>query len=616
MAMEMNVRNTLTQAVLNNHHTIQLASLFIGVIIVFCMLFALLYQEAVPKLVRNQIEMRAESIASFLATTMLEQVATRDYLNINKLAESVSNLPEVGLVVVIDSNGEVLAGMFNNIAVLDSMLAIEIKKNGFPQQIINEIHLASKSPFEKYSLQVGGQEIIGYGVKLEDTNAEVHVGILADKSIKNTQTALIPYMLLFIFTAIITSIILFVVLRSLPPSYITWSVMVAIVLLGMQQPTYAAGYRLSVTPRFSAKEMFNRLGPLAKLLGENLRSPVELVLASNFQNYENNLQEGQYDIAFSNPTHYSKASILNEVIAMESKDNGPRMRGSIIVRVDSTINSVHDLIGRSVAIVAWDSTGGFLSQKVFLEEQGILPKEQLRLQEAHDNKQENVLFAVFHNDVAAGFINEDAFHIVDNYLPANQIRVLANTAWLPNWAVSVKRSLPIMTKEKIRRIILGMRPGDPVLNALKTKEFVGATDSDYDVIRKALGVVTAQPVISPTCAATVAVPAAVVPVTATTTSVATATKELSTQVLTPVTTALVTTAAVGAAVVATSAATTSSQPMSVPSVLPAVIIDKTTVAKPSSNKGVAVAAKVVAASPVVKKVNKKSKKKVQPAKTN
>lgn len=261
------------------------------------------------------------------------------------------------------------------------------------------------------------------------------------------------------------------------------------------QPGYAATkYTLSVTPRFSSQEILTRLGPLSKLLSEKLHSEVEIILAADFNDYEERLRTGQFDIAFSNPVHYSKASTIHEVIAMEKKHEETHIHGIIITRADSDIKSVTDLVNKSVSVVSFTSAGGFLSQKVFLEEQKINPKTQLKLQEAHDNKQENVILSVYHGDVSAGFINEDALHIVDRYLPLNSIKVIASTARIPGWAFSVKRSLPEMVKARISQVILELDTYDPTLKAMQLQNLVAATDSDYDVVRQALEIKPTPPV--------------------------------------------------------------------------------------------------------------------------
>ena len=297
-------------------------------------------------------------------------------------------------------------------------------------------------------------------------------------------------------------------------------------LLWLTTSTHAAtNYKFSLTPRFSAQEILTRFGPLTKLLGEKLHSEVEIVLASNFDDYEIRLKSGQFDIAFSNPNHYSKASATHEVIAIGAKNDEARVRGLIITRADSKIKSIQDLIGKDVAIVSWESTFGFLSQKVFLEEQGINPKTQIKLQEAHDNKQENVIFSVYQGDVVAGFINEDALHIVDHYVPPNQIRIVTATSWLPDWALSVKRTMPQMAKARIREALLELNLNNPVIKALKLQNFVAATDADYDLIRKALG-------INPTPITVTNTPQPCVPVTSAATNTTTPTPAAANAIIT------------------------------------------------------------------------------------
>ncbi|HHL34621.1 MAG TPA: hypothetical protein ENJ30_09690, partial [Desulfobulbaceae bacterium] len=73
------------------------------------------------------------------------------------------------------------------------------------------------------------------------------------------------------------------------------------------------------------------------------------------------------------------------------------------------------------------------------------------------------------------------------FVPAGSIRVLAYTAWLPNWAFSIRRTMAAADKEKIVKAIREIPENSPVLRALRIKKFRPARDSDYDVIRRAAG---------------------------------------------------------------------------------------------------------------------------------
>ncbi len=248
-----------------------------------------------------------------------------------------------------------------------------------------------------------------------------------------------------------------------------------------------AAYTLSMLPRYSIEEIHRRISPLADYLQTATGLTIRPVLVPTFARYRKQLASG-IDIGYENPYIYALASADHEVVAMaeKGKDND-RFRGIIIVRSDSPVKTLAQLRGKTIAIVGFTSAGGYLSQKLTLQEHGLAVRKECRVEEAPDNKQENVILAVYTGDADAGFIRESALHRVDNYVPPAAIRVLAATAWLPNWALSVRRSMPAEDREKITKALLELPPDSPVLKALKIKKFRRADDAEYNSIRKAAG---------------------------------------------------------------------------------------------------------------------------------
>ncbi|MFP7755757.1 phosphate/phosphite/phosphonate ABC transporter substrate-binding protein [Thermodesulfobacteriota bacterium B35] len=258
-------------------------------------------------------------------------------------------------------------------------------------------------------------------------------------------------------------------------------------LLAAASQAMAAGYTLSMLPRYSIEEIHRRIAPLADYLQTATGLTIRPLLVPTFARYSKQLASG-IDIGYENPYIYVLASAEHQVIAMaeKGKDND-RFRGIIIVRADSPLRTLDDLRGKTISIVGFTSAGGYLSQKLTLQEHGLAVRKECRVEEAPDNKQENVILAVYTGDADAGFIRESALHKVDAYVPATAIRVLAETAWLPNWALSVRRSMPAGDREKITRALLELPPGSPVLQALKIKKFRRADDAEYNSIRRAAG---------------------------------------------------------------------------------------------------------------------------------
>jgi len=211
-------------------------------------------------------------------------------------------------------------------------------------------------------------------------------------------------------------------------------------------------------------------------------------MTTTFDQYTKALTGGRIAIGYENPYIYVLASKSHEAVAMAVKGkNGDKFRGIVITAAGSPLHSLMDLKGKKISIVSYTSAGGYLSQKLSLLEIGIDVTKDCQLEEAPENKQENVIFSVFTGDVDAGFIRASALHKADRFVPAGSIRVLAYTAWLPNWALSIKRTMDAVDKEKIVKAIREIPDNSPVLRALRIKKFRPARDSDYDVVRRAAG---------------------------------------------------------------------------------------------------------------------------------
>lgn len=248
----------------------------------------------------------------------------------------------------------------------------------------------------------------------------------------------------------------------------------------------ADSYKLSMLPRYSSEEINRRISPLANYLAEKTGAKIEAVLTSDFAQYEKQLKGGSIAMGYENPYIYTLVSGTHEALAMAVKGKDrDKFRGIVIARKDSGISTLTDLRGKTVSIVGTTSAGGYLSQKLSLMEVGIDVEADCTLTEAVENKQENVILAVYTGEVDAGFIRESALHQADSYISPAQIRVVSDCAWLPNWAFSVNRALPAAMKKTIQTALLDLTPEHPVMQALKIERFRSAADQDYDTVRRA-----------------------------------------------------------------------------------------------------------------------------------
>ncbi len=273
---------------------------------------------------------------------------------------------------------------------------------------------------------------------------------------------------------------------------------IALFVLLTASLTMAASYKLSMVPRYSTEEINKRIIPLARYLSKETGLEITPTLTSTFNQYSQQLTSGAINIGFENPYIYALAAEAHEVVAMAVKgSNGDKFRGIIITRSGSKIATLSDLKGKKISIVGYTSAGGYLSQKLTLLENDIDVKKDCIIEEAPENKQENVIFAVYAGDVDAGFIRESAFTKVREFVPTGAIRVVNRTAWLPNWALSVGRDLPTEDRDDIIKAIRKLEANHPVMKALKLTGLREAEDSEYDPVRKAAGIERPEPVYEP-----------------------------------------------------------------------------------------------------------------------
>jgi len=267
------------------------------------------------------------------------------------------------------------------------------------------------------------------------------------------------------------------------------AIALALIASAVVSTASAGEYRLSMLPMLATEEIHNRITPLAKHLSRATGLQISTVLASDFSQYSQQLSSGAIQIGFENPYIYVKNSEAHEAIALASSGtNGDKFRGIIITRSGSPINSVNALRGKRISIVSRTSTGGYLSQKLTLQQNGIDIDRDCTVEEAAENKQENVIFSVFNGDVDAGFIRESAFSQVKDFVPPGALRILESTAWMPNWVLSVSRTMPEADRRKIIDAAVNLQPGSPVLKAMKIDSLEICTDSMFDAIREAAGI--------------------------------------------------------------------------------------------------------------------------------
>lgn len=246
-------------------------------------------------------------------------------------------------------------------------------------------------------------------------------------------------------------------------------------------------YKISMIPRYSPDEILKSITPLADYLTDKVKVKITPVVFRDYAEFEKQMKLGTIDVSFTNATIYIRSSNMHEAIATAVDSlGGDKVRGLIILRKQSNIESIAELRNKKICIVGKTSAAGYLSPKLFLMNNGIDIEREAVIIESVENKQENVIFSVIMKEADAGFIKEASFDSASLYIPENKIRVLAKGELIPNDPVSVRKTMPDDLKQKIQSALLEIPAKDKIFEALKISGWKKSNDADYKGLKKAM----------------------------------------------------------------------------------------------------------------------------------
>jgi phosphate/phosphite/phosphonate ABC transporter binding protein len=249
--------------------------------------------------------------------------------------------------------------------------------------------------------------------------------------------------------------------------------------------------KISVQPVYSLHLMSQKYRPLFNYLSSKTEYDIRIVSAMGYDNYPSTLEANQVHIGIQNPLAYItlvKTRGAYPLVKMVQPDGTTSYRGVIITRQGSGINQIKDLQGKEVAVASRESVGGFLAQALVCKQNGIDVDKDIHL--SLMGSQDTVLYDVYQGKVDAGFVREDALLMVREQMDLNKINIIAYTDYFPTWCVAAFGNTSHEVAGDITRSLLILDPARPeereILEAIGIAGFAEASDSDYDIMRKAM----------------------------------------------------------------------------------------------------------------------------------
>ncbi len=245
-----------------------------------------------------------------------------------------------------------------------------------------------------------------------------------------------------------------------------------------------------IVPQQSAKKLASKWGPIFKYLNEKTGHQITFATAKDIPSFELRLRDGQYDMAYMNPYHFTVFNQKPGYTAF-AKQKNKQIKGIIVVPKTSPIQELSELNGK---VLAFPSPAAFAAS--------VLPRARLELDgikvtpsyvSSHDSVYIGVSKGFF---VAGGGV----YRTLGNAAPdiTEQLRVLWETPGYTPHAFAANPNLDKSVVNDIQQAMLEMNTdpeGQKLLKSINFKGMAPAQDAEWDDVR-ALNIKLLQPLLS------------------------------------------------------------------------------------------------------------------------
>lgn len=247
-------------------------------------------------------------------------------------------------------------------------------------------------------------------------------------------------------------------------------------LFTLPAPSFAGEYRLGVFAGSAGKENQSELkamfSPLADYIAKATASTVKVEISQSFGNIERRLDAGRYTI-FLGPPHLIAAAI-EEGYEPVAKWDKP-IYGVAVSLADKPYKSVADLRGTRMGIASRDTAAGPLCIDL-LNKGGVRPDKDL--QAVYEGKFQDVMVQQLSlGSLDAICTGPGTWRIMNEQEPG-KYRIIAESARVPGFALSVDKDLAPAEKQKLVAALVGMGKNPQGKAALKAIEGSAAGAAD------------------------------------------------------------------------------------------------------------------------------------------
>ena len=274
--------------------------------------------------------------------------------------------------------------------------------------------------------------------------------------------------------------------------FISISVMLFSIFSAQSAALAEGTLRVTAIPDEAPTELQRKFKPLGEYLEKEIGMKVEFIPVSDYPASVEALVAKKVDLVWFGGFTFVQAYIRSNknVTPLVQREEDQKFTSVFISRVDSGINQLSDLKGKTLSFGSPSSTSGHLMPRSYLLAEKIDPDtdlKQISFSGAHDA----TIAAVVGGKVQAGALNASVWNkfVQDKKVDTSVIKVFYTTPPYFDYNWTVRSDLDANLQEKIRHAFLKLdikKPEDKViLDLQRATKFIPTKAENYKAIESA-----------------------------------------------------------------------------------------------------------------------------------
>ncbi len=241
-------------------------------------------------------------------------------------------------------------------------------------------------------------------------------------------------------------------------------------------------YIFGVHPLHNPKRLFEVYQPLVDYINGKLDgSELRLEASRNYASYDKKLFSSYFHFALPNP-YQTIVATQNGYRVFGKMADDENFRGIILVRKDSNIKEVKDLLGKTVSYPAPTALAATMMPQMYLQNHGINVKNDIK--NIYVGSQESSIMSVYLGKSAAASTWPPPWIAFIKERPevAKEVMIKWETKPLLNNGLVVRKDVPQELIDKVSKIIFSLhehKEGKKILLAMELSRYEQANNNTY-----------------------------------------------------------------------------------------------------------------------------------------